>query len=277
MILVGIAGPHLTVTGAIFGDRVTTQRLTDYIYLGPHPSREGRAGLDEGIYQVACVLRALEVSTGLLREHYLGLNLEAGRVDGELMPPYVREFTADGKTYKLKYTKRMAASDPDKVVFEAFVEPMSQAGESGVVVVKFAHSYCGAAHRLLAEKSLAPRLRYCEKVESIGMYVVVMDLVIGGGVREPRQDRWFTDKLQAAIKTLHDANFVHGDLRGPNILITEDDDTKVHKWDASVARGGLIKTPWKHAGSYAISSVLGSWGPYPAVTYLRYSPPNTRQ
>ena len=32
----------------------------------------------------------------------------------------------------------------------------------------------------------------------------------------------FSDKLRTAVQTLHSANFVHCDLRGPNILVTED-------------------------------------------------------
>lgn len=138
--------------------------------------------LDEGIRRVARVLRALEVSTKLLEDHYLVLNPGIERLDGELMSPCFREFAVDGKAYKLKYMKRMAVDYPDKAVFEASMEHASQPGESSVVVVKFAHSYYEAAHRPLAEMSLAPRIRYCEKSESIGMYVVIMDLVIGNYV-----------------------------------------------------------------------------------------------
>ena len=264
VILVGIAGPHLTVTGAIFGDRLTTQRLTDYLYLGPHPSREGRTELDEGIHRVARVLRALEISTKLLKDHYFGLGPEAERVDGDLMSPHFREFTVDEKSYRLKYTKRMAAHYSNKAVFEASMKPMSQAGESRIVVVKFTHSYCGAAHRLLAEMSLAPRLWYCEKVETVGMYVVVMDLASGEYIGIHCQDRRLDSKLRTAIQTLHDMKFVHGDLREPNILVTEDGDVKIIDfdwcgkdgevrypsdislgvgagWDPSVTRGGLIR------------------------------------
>jgi serine/threonine protein kinase len=264
VILVGIAGPYLTVTGAIFSDRLTTQRLTDYVYLGPHLNRNGRSGRDEGIHQVARVLRALEASTNLLRDFYLGLDLKAERVDGELMPPYFREFTSDGKLYKLKYTKRMAEDYPDKAVFEASTKPVGQVGEPEGVVVKFTHSYCGAAHRLLAEQLLAPRLRYCEKVESIGMYVVIMDLVGRDISASFRDQQRVANKLRTAIKTLHGSGLVHGDLREPNILVTEDGDVKIIDfdwsgkegeayypsdinlgsgiwWDSEVARGGLIK------------------------------------
>ena len=120
------------------------------------------------------------------------------------------------------------------------MRPGSQAGKPDVAAVKFAHSYCEAAHRLLDDISLAPRLRYCEKVEG------------------------FAEKLRTAVRTLHDANFVHGDLQVPNILVTEDGGMKVTDldwcgrdgevrypsninmnkrvgWDPDVTRGGLVK------------------------------------
>jgi len=214
-----------------FGDRLTTQRLTDYLYLDPHPSREGRTELGEGIHRVAHVIRALEISTRFLKDHHFGLCPEAERVDGELMLPHFREFTVGGKSYKLKYTKRMAADYPEKVVFEASMEPMSQAGKSRIVVVKFTRSYCEAAHRLLAEISFAQRLWYCEKVENIGMYVVVMDLAAGRYIGIHYQDQRLVGKLRTAIQTLHGMNFVHGDLRELNILVTKNGNMKIIDFD----------------------------------------------
>jgi serine/threonine protein kinase len=262
---VGIAGPHLTVTGAIFGDKLATQRLTDYIYLGAHPSCRRRSGLYEGIRRVARIPHALSVSTKLLKDYYLKLDNEAGpSFPTPLIPPYFQDFTFNGATYKLEYTKRMAMEYPDKAVFEASIKPTSQAGGINAVVVKFSHSYCKSSRVLLAEKSFAPRLLYCEEVESVGMYVVIMNLVVGKHVVAPRQDKNFTDKLRMAVRTLHDAGFVHGDLREPNALVTDDGDIKIVDfdwygedgealypadinlgqgvgWDPDVARGGLIK------------------------------------
>ena len=262
MILVGIAGPHLTVTGAVLGDRLTTERLTDYVYLGPHPSREGRSGLDEGIRRVARILRALAISTALLKDHYSGLDRQAilDSPDAPL-PPHYQNFTTDGVTYKLKYKRRLS-DDQGKAVFVASIEPASQVGGPDVVV-KFAHSYCKDAHMLLAQRSFAPRLRYCEEVESVGMHVVVMDLAVGKHAKATLNDKSLVRKLQTAIQALHDAGFVHGDLREPNILVTEGDvkiidfdwcgkDGEVRYpasinlggslgWDRDVARGGLIK------------------------------------
>ena len=42
----------------------------------------------------------------------------------------------------------------------------------------------------------------------------------------PHRDRNFAEKLQMAAQTLHDTDFVYGDLREPNILVTEDSGLK---------------------------------------------------
>ena len=66
------------------------------------------------------------------------------------------------------------------------------------------------------------------------MYVVIMDLVVGRNVEAPYEDQRFTSKLRTAIQNLHDADSVHGGLREPNILVTEDDDMKITDWEKSV-------------------------------------------
>ena len=146
---VGLACPHLIVTGEIFGDILTTQRLTDYIYLGPYPSREGRSRLDEGIYRFARILRASKISTKSLKDYYLGLNPGMRRPDllDAPMPPTFKfqGFTIGGKAHKLEYTKRMITDHLYKAVVMASMKTGSQAGEPDIAVVKSAHLYCKAA------------------------------------------------------------------------------------------------------------------------------------
>ena len=78
------------IAGAIFGNRLTTQRLTGYVYLGPLLGREGRSGIEEGIYKAARIIRALEISTKLPKDYYLKLDTEERLVPpgkDALMPP----------------------------------------------------------------------------------------------------------------------------------------------------------------------------------------------
>ncbi|KIK52323.1 hypothetical protein GYMLUDRAFT_180276 [Collybiopsis luxurians FD-317 M1] len=88
------------------------------------------------------------------------------------------------------------------------------------VVVKFASRYGEAGHRLLAEAGFAPRIHYCGFEESIGLWVIVMDY-IQGALCNCKLIEHEKDSLSSAIRTLHKNNLVFGDLREPNVIITE--------------------------------------------------------
>ena len=90
------------------------------------------------------------------------------------------------------------------------------------VIVKFTARYNEVAHRLLADADLAPKLQFCERV--IGdLYMVVMDRVDGTSVWQLQEDNkpvpatvW--KDIDRAMRILHAADIVFGDLRDPNIL-----------------------------------------------------------
>lgn len=142
------------------------------------------------------------------------------------------------------------------------------------MVVKFASRYSREAHELLSNASppLAPRLWHCAREPSVNnLFVVVMDYV---------EHRWHAgevlrmntaqiESLRLAVRMLHAAGLVFGDLRGPNVLLVEDrvmlidfnwagkegeakypgdillplERTEIPpiKWHPQVKRGGLIK------------------------------------
>ena len=54
------------------------------------------------------------------------------------------------------------------------------------------------------------------------MYVVVMDHVRGEQVGSLLEDEAHINQLRMAMDGLHEAGYVHGDLRGPNLLIAKD-------------------------------------------------------
>jgi serine/threonine protein kinase len=115
---------------------------------------------------------------------------------------------------------------------------------------------------MLADMKRAPVLRFCERVESVGMYVVVMSYEGRIHANGPLKDEQHIEQLREAARTLHDGNYVHGDLRGPNVLITEEGPKIIdfdwsgevgtaryppdilvdadHGWHHGVSRGGLI-------------------------------------
>jgi serine/threonine protein kinase len=138
--------------------------------------------------------------------------------------PHFRRFTADGEEFELKYVTRLVPHHSEKAVFKAILK---RDGQDQSVIVKFTPSYCARAHKLAHEMGSAPKLWFCGEVESVGMFVVVMDFVEGRRVDndEPRLPEKVLERLRKAILALHNANLVHGDLRGPNVILQERKDS----------------------------------------------------
>jgi hypothetical protein len=85
------------------------------------------------------------------------------------------------------------------------------------VVIKFTDAYNRAAHRLLAGTH-APHL-CCAFEPTVNMWVFIMDCVPGQPVENTITAPAHIASLRAALHTLHDQGFVHGDLREPNMLL----------------------------------------------------------
>ena len=272
MFLVGVAGPHLTVSGAIFAERFVSQRLTDYVYTGPLPTLHGRSALDNSIRRVAQVLRALDKATDELTDYYSRLEFTPAPMAGpfcaidrgifppppvplhpitsHVVPPSFREYIVDGKKYTVGYEKHLTPSVPFKAAFKGTVA-LSGDSTKYDVVIKFTPTYCGDAHRKLADVKRAPFLRFCERVESVGMFVVVMDYEGREHARKPLRDRGHIEQLREAVKTLHDADYVHGDLRESNVLVTTEG-LKVVDFDWC-GKDGMARYP----ADISLSSDLG--------------------
>ena len=247
MFLVGIAGPNLAVSGAVFTERFVSQRLTDYIYLGPLPSGGKEPALSHRIHRVAQIFRALKKSTTELENYYKSLEFQSppapksqsSQSHGtprsstqptplhpirKVVPPHFQGYTKDGRIHKIEYTARLASDFPSKAVFKGTIE--YEKGEDKVkedVVIKFTDTYGEEGHKLLAEDSFAPKLLFCNHERSVGMYVVVMEYVSGKQAGDLLTDQAHVDRLRRVVDKLHGGGYAHGDLRGPNLLIAEDD------------------------------------------------------
>jgi len=150
-----------------------------------------------------------------------------------------------------------AAEDvvPEYTEFE-YIEPFSGAPTNSTflvkvkssgqnLVIKFVDRYGVDAHQLLADAGMAPRLLYCGLLDGRndvrnagspaqgrtnggGLYVgptrmVAMEYIKGTTAAEPAS--WPSnarEQVEAAVKKLHAAQLVFGDLRGPNIMFSED-------------------------------------------------------
>ncbi|KAE9390314.1 hypothetical protein BT96DRAFT_889391 [Gymnopus androsaceus JB14] len=110
------------------------------------------------------------------------------------------------------------------------------------VVVKFVQQYSVDAHSMAHELGFAPRLRYagppywadeiaCSYQDPL---MIVMDFV--EGVPLVTLTSADLESLKEKVGKLHEAGFVHGDLRPPNILMTIDG-PQVIDWDWAGKKG----------------------------------------
>jgi len=221
MFLISITGPLVTVIGAVFTDKLICQRLTpDAIFLGPRHNTVGdRTPFDEGQRKVAHLIRALRKGLDKLKEFYQTLeepDLERSEFPS---PPQFRSYCdlMTEETCQLIYRERLLPIYPEKSVFRA-----TAVGSQGrkEVVVKFTRRYGEVGHTKLAEVSLAPALRFCQRVDAVGMFVVIMDYVEIDPVQHGLPDKW-KEGLKEGLNVLHESNLVFGDLRLPNLLMHE--------------------------------------------------------
>ncbi|KAF9779195.1 hypothetical protein BJ322DRAFT_1113551 [Thelephora terrestris] len=59
-LIIGMPGPNIIVSGAVFADKIITQTLTDYISVIPRPNRNNRSPFDDAGYRIAHLFCALK-------------------------------------------------------------------------------------------------------------------------------------------------------------------------------------------------------------------------
>lgn len=224
--LVEIAGPWITVFGAVYVQKVIVKDLTRSIYL--QPDVLDPSSTDTPFQLFYALRRALRD----LRQYYKSLPCQP---TSSRFFPYVRSYKLpSGAIMDIDY-KEPISPDESKATY------LAKQGDGKEVVVKFTPTYNARAHRLLADRGFAPELIYdgTEGPRYGGLLMIVMEDAKGGTLsrllnsspRPPwsRLDTIITSVKQA-IELLHAENLVFGDLRTPNILV-DGDDVKLVDYD----------------------------------------------
>ncbi|KAG8694312.1 hypothetical protein FRC11_002276, partial [Ceratobasidium sp. 423] len=221
-ILIAIAGPWMSVLGAIFLKRPVIQPLTDFLWIGDNPNKP----LD--IEHIARVFHAIAEARTELRSFYA--NLPGPDQGAASTLPYPTDFVdPNGKKVKFKYKGHVnrTGTPSGKKVLVFFAQTLDDPPKR--VVVKFVSRYNSAAHRLLANESLAPKLlydgtTYPEDQPGPESNMIVMERIRGvelGRYDEDLPDCVSTD-LKRALELLHSQGLVFGDLRPPNVMLVQD-------------------------------------------------------
>ncbi|KDQ24221.1 hypothetical protein PLEOSDRAFT_1085497 [Pleurotus ostreatus PC15] len=220
--LLGIAGPFIAVSGAIYVNGVISQRLTDMICVVADSSSsippEGFVSeREKHIYKIAHLFRTLRWCLDKLSEEYE--KLSSTRSDHTVVPaPHFTAFRAlDSRDFTLTYQERFFDSRSHRAVFLA--QAKSDDGASLLCVVKFTSRYCREAHELVQAVGGAPKLLYCTFEPSVGKFCVVTEYIEGSRKPSAADKDKVVDAMKNAMKTLHDNAYVFGDLRSANIII----------------------------------------------------------
>ena len=202
-LLIELAGPNISLSGAVFTTIATCDQLSPMMSLlwQPHSRL---------MLQAARCFAAIRTALPSLRRFYEALDQEVLQRQApkrQLEYPYPTSIIGpQGSALQLHYK--------DKLSSTCFKATLDQ--EDGSVLVKFCKSYCKDAHTCLASGRHAPDFLGIESLADEWL-MVVMEYVTGCLWDEA------TDKpvagLQAAVQLLHQAGFVHGDLRSNNILV----------------------------------------------------------
>ncbi|KAH9918378.1 uncharacterized protein BXZ73DRAFT_53020 [Epithele typhae] len=229
--VIGIDGPHISISGAMITGKPVVQRLRD-IWLSQDHHLDGDVLLEN-----ARVLYALKLALEHLHAYYTDLPLPATDAS-RFFPLATRYHAPDGHPMTLTYIDVLKTPSEGSTVFLARLD----GPELRNVVVKFVERYGARAHELLAEAGLAPTLLYhgafWPREEHHGHEMVIMEHVEGVPALEPEQQSAAAREVERAMKRLHDNGMVHGDLRPPNILLLQG-------WEQGVeGRMRLIDFDW---------------------------------
>ncbi|KAG8901516.1 hypothetical protein FRB99_005262 [Tulasnella sp. 403] len=219
--ILAIAGPWVCISGAILLDCAVVQVLTGYHWVGYGGHSDARVRF------VGCLFRALARGIALLKQYYSSLH-ELN--DPQRLSPAIRSFPSTdkpGEIISFTYKKQLLKTKP---LFSVETDT-----DRNNLIVKFAYRYNGVAHKLLEQAQLAPKLLYVDPAldnptcspaaTGPGPWMVVMERVPGRtlfNAEVPKKDRSrITAAIRQAIDHLHQQGLVFGDLRPPNIVVTE--------------------------------------------------------
>ncbi|KAF5309866.1 hypothetical protein D9619_010368 [Psilocybe cf. subviscida] len=226
--LLGFSGCQLTISAAVLTDKCIVERLAT-LWVGRSSTFD-----QNRIVDTARVFHALSMALEELVQWYQS-DIIANRDSYDPAAnkpfnhprffPHADQYPANGEGFddaiKFEYLYPLETSSLC-VTFLA----RATTDHSDKFVVKFTQQYCSALHRLLAERGMAPALRYCGRIDASTPYqkwqMVVMDYYDG---RPPTEEQApeIRDDIKKTVTIGHEAGFVFGDIRRPNVLVGKAD------------------------------------------------------
>ena len=241
--LVGVAGPYMIVAGAIYLGAVVSATLTGYNSLTqamPSAQLDRRFvnSRDQSVWHIAHTLRALRKCLDSLDAYYENMQAETGDVPSDILhlAPHFKEFQSENGRFTLTYRSHLLDDQlSPRSVFLADAAPKSDPESQIKCVVKFTERYGKEGHEIMAAAGVAPELVYCKWEATVGLWVVVTKYYESQVGAVPTQES--IDQLREGLAALHQAGFVHGDIREANILVSKEGHAQLIDFDWSEQAG----------------------------------------
>jgi hypothetical protein len=204
------SGPHISFSGAVWKDRPHFQVLTPTIPLFCHQSdTDMRESLARHFGAFKKAIRSLEQCYKALENPAVLADLDPRFPD----PRTYRSLETDC-TVKFEYIDQI---DQHKLLFFGKTDN----GES--ICIKFVRRYSRAAHEKCATMGIAPNLRGFQGIGA-GWTMVIMD-ALNEEYKTFNKNSLPADtreNMEAGLTELHQAHFVHGDVRDVNVMVRKD-------------------------------------------------------
>ena len=220
MFLLCITGPYVSISGGAFLGLPVVEPLTPMMPLHCMSDNEGL------MTTTIRMFRAFKIALDELDLYYKQLmpsplplvtpsrpaspqNIAREYQHKQLTFPYVDRVKIGGADVEVTYTGKI---HDGRHIFKGRV-----AGRD--VVIKFARRYSRDCHERCHKLGIAPELLACERLPG-GWFVAVMEWLRDYKTLEQcKCTRNMEKVVRKAVKKMHDAGIVHGDLRTPNIMI----------------------------------------------------------
>lgn len=237
-------GPWLVVMGSIFTDKLICQNLTDMIRLG----FDKALLYEDGLRNAARVLYSLARGLIKLQEYYSSLSATRPALLSGFFPSATSYYDrVQQAPVSFQYVKYLEDSS-------TCVTLLARTADRKDIVVKFVERYGEDVHMFLAERGCAPALLYSGSIcpgptsPSYGrLSMVVMEHVVGETLSQLRVGHGLCvhnlfQSLRSIVKMLHGQEFVFGDLRAPNIMVTPQNAIKLVDFDWA-GKVGAVRYP----------------------------------
>jgi hypothetical protein len=210
------SGPHISFSGAVWASRPHFQVLTPTLPLFPHKTdTQMRESLARHFGAFKKALRSLEQCYKAVLKNPPPPPPSPEDLESSLFPdPRTYRSLETDSTVEFKYTDHM---DANKLLF------IGKTNNGERICIKFVRRYSRAAHEKCATMGIAPKLRGFEGIGA-GWTMVIMDALdeeyktfdkntLPANTRE---------NIEAGLTKLHQAHYVHGDVRDVNIMVRQD-------------------------------------------------------